>query len=245
VAKLQQEAGRIQKAPAPAPRPPKPQPQPYQQGYAPPPPASLLPGAANLGGLGYISNQTLAQYAQEEQEPQQPPRRKTPAPSSAPRIQADDWVEVTGKGKGKAKSFAQAAAAGPAPHQQQQQVPAAPPARAKTYPREERDLIVTTGSQADINPTLPKLHSIITDELTKCTNRLALPIGVRQSKKGSIVITTAPRAPASSIKANIEALLPQISALTRSTCRTTSERQSVLGHAFCTRFLCYFPGLYR
>jgi len=35
VAKLQQEAGRTQKAPAPVLRPPKPQPQPYQQGYAP------------------------------------------------------------------------------------------------------------------------------------------------------------------------------------------------------------------
>jgi len=212
------------KASAPAPRPPKPQPQPYQQGYAPPPPATLLPGAANLEGTGHISNQTLAQYAQEQQQPpQQPPRYKTPAPSSAPRIQADDWVEVTNKGKGKAKTFAQAAAAGTSP---QQQALAAPPAQAKTYPREERDLIITTGSQADITPTLPKLHSIITDELTKCNNRLALPIGMHQSKKGSIVITTAPRAPASSIKTNIEALLPQISALTGTSCRTTSERQS-------------------
>jgi len=226
VTKLQQEAARPQKAPAPALCPPKPQPQPYQQGYAPPPPASLLPGAANLGGLGHISNRTLAQYALEEQEPQQPPRCKTPAPSRVPSIQADDWAEVTGKGKGKAKTFAQAATAGSASQQQQQQAPAAPPTRAKTYPREERDLIVTTGSQADITPTLPKLHGLITDELTKCNNRLALPIGMCQSKKGSIVITTAQRVPASSIKANIEALLPQISALTGSTCRTISERQS-------------------
>ena len=120
VTKLQQEAGRIQKAPAPAPRPPKPHPQPYQQGYTPPLPASLLREAANLGGLAHISNQTLAQYVQEEQQPQQPPRRKTPAPSSAPRIQADDWVEVIGKGKAKAKTFAQAATAGPAPPQHQQ-----------------------------------------------------------------------------------------------------------------------------
>jgi len=130
---------------------------------------------------------------------------------------------VSGKGKGKAQTFAQAAAAGSPP---QQQAPTAPPARARTYPREERDLIISTGSQADISPKLPKLHSIITDELTKCNNRLALPIGVRQSKKGSIVITTALRGPASSIKANIEALLLQISALTGSTCRPTSERQS-------------------
>jgi len=51
------------------------------------------------------------------------------------------------------------------------------------------------------------------------------------------VITTATRAPASSIKANIEALLPQISALTGSTCRTTSERQSEIAfliHAVLT-----------
>jgi len=63
ITKLQQEAGRTQKALAPAPCPPKPQPQLYQQGYAPPPSATLLPVAANLGGLGQISNQTLAQYA--------------------------------------------------------------------------------------------------------------------------------------------------------------------------------------
>jgi len=68
-------------------------------------------------------------------------------------------------------------------------------------------------------------------------NRLALPIGVRLSKKGSIVITTAPRAPASGIRANIEALLPQISAITNRTCNTTSERQagiSFLVHAVPT-----------
>jgi len=130
---------------------------------------------------------------------------------------------VTGKGTGKAKTFAQAAAAATS---LSQQTPAAPPVRAKTYTREERDLMISTNSQQDITPTLPKLHSIITDELTKCNNRLALPIGVRQSKKRSIVITTAPRAPATSIKANIEALLPQISALTGSACRTTNERQS-------------------
>jgi len=111
VTKLQEEAARLQKAPAPAPTRPKPASQPYPQGYAPPPLGTLLPGAANLGGTGYISNQTLAQYAQEEQQPPQPSRRKTPAPSSAPRIQADDWVEITGKGKGKANTFAQAAAA--------------------------------------------------------------------------------------------------------------------------------------
>jgi len=121
------------------------------------------------------------------------------------------------------KTLAQAAAASTPP---QQQAPAAPPTRTKTYPREERDLMITTGSQTDITPMLPKLHRIITDELTKCNNRLALPIGVRQSKKESIVITTAPRAPASSIKANIKALLPQISALTGSSCKTTSECQS-------------------
>ena len=40
------------------------------------------------------------------------------------------------------------------------------------------------------------------------------------------MVTAAPRGPASSIRANIEALLPQISALTGSTCRTTSERES-------------------
>jgi len=121
VAKLQQEASRIQKAPMPAPRPPKPQTQPYQQGYAPLSPVTSLLGAANLGELRQISNQTLAQYAWEQQQPQQPPRCKTPAPSSAPRILADDWVEVMNKGKGKAKSFAQAVAAtGPAPPQQQQ-----------------------------------------------------------------------------------------------------------------------------
>jgi len=126
VAKLQQEAGRIQKAPAPAPRPPKTQPQPYQQGYAPPPPATLLSGAANLGGPGQISNQMLAQYAHDQkQASQQPPRRKTPAPSSTPCIQADNWVEVTNKRKGKAKTFVQAAAAAEPP---QQQAPAAPPA---------------------------------------------------------------------------------------------------------------------
>jgi len=68
VTRLQQEARRTQKAPAPAPYLPKPQPQPYQQGYAPPSPAMLLPGATNLGGLGEISNQVLAQYAQEEQQ---------------------------------------------------------------------------------------------------------------------------------------------------------------------------------
>jgi len=133
VAKLQQEAGRIQKAPTPAPPLPKPQPQPYQQGYAPPPPVTLLPGAANLGVPGQISNQTLAQYAQEQEQLQPPPRRKTPAHSSAPRIQVYDWVEVTNKGKGKAKTFAQAAAAaGPATSQQQQQTPAVAPAGAKT-----------------------------------------------------------------------------------------------------------------
>jgi len=238
VAKLQQEAGRIQKAPAPAPRPPRPQLQLYQQGYAPPPPATFLSGAANLEGTGHISNQTLAQYAQEQQQqqPPQPPRCKTPAPSSAPRIQADDWAEVTNKGKGKAKTFAQAAAAAAASPLQQHAL-AAPPARAKTYPREERDLIIVTNSQADIISTLPKLHGIITDELTKCNNRLALLIGVCLSKKGSIVVTTTPKAPASSIKANIEALLCQISALTGTTCRTTSERQagiSFLVHAVPT-----------
>jgi len=130
---------------------------------------------------------------------------------------------VSGKGKGKAKTFAQAAVAGTPP---QQQAPTAPPTRMKTYPREERDLIITTGSQMDFTPTLPKLHSIITDDLTKYHNRLALSIGVRQSKNSSIVITTASRAPASSIKTNIEALLPQISTLPRSTCKTTSECQS-------------------
>jgi len=98
-------------------------------------------------------------------------------------------------------------------------------------------VIITTGSQSDITTTLSKLYGIITDELTKCNNRLALPIGVRQSKKGSIVVTTAPCAPASSIRANIEALPPQMSALTGSSCTTTSERQSgiaFLGHAVPT-----------
>ncbi|PLW25017.1 hypothetical protein PCASD_24241 [Puccinia coronata f. sp. avenae] len=42
----------------------------------------------------------------------------------------------------------------------------------------------------------------------------ALPISVRLSKKGAIVITTAPRCEAASIKANIEALLPTISTAT-------------------------------
>jgi len=168
----------------------------------------------------------LVQYAEEEQQLPQPPRCKTPAPSSAPRIQADEWVKVSGKGKGKAKIFAQAAAAVAGPPTLQQQEPAAPPARTKTYPREERDLVISSSTQLDITPTLPKLHSIIKDELTKCNNRLAIPIKVRLSKKGSIVITTATRALASSIKANTEALLPQISAITNSTCSTTSERQS-------------------
>ena len=236
VAKLQQEAGRIQKGPAPALRPAKPQPQLYQQEYAPPPPATLLPGAANLEGTGHITNQTLAQYAQEQQQPPQRPIRKTPAPSSAPRIQADDWAEVTNKGNEKAKTFAQAAvAAAASPSQQQAPVP--PPAWAKTYPREESDLIIATSSHTHLTPTLPKLHGITTAELTKCNNRLALPIGVRLRKKGSIVVTTTPRAPASSIKANIEALLSQISALSGTTCRTTSERQagiSFLIHAVPT-----------
>jgi len=83
VAKLQQEAGHIQKAPAPALRPPKPQPQPNQQGYAPLPIVTLMPVAANLEGTGHISNHTLVQYAQEQQQLPQAPRRKTPAPSSA------------------------------------------------------------------------------------------------------------------------------------------------------------------
>jgi len=176
----------------------------------------------------------LTQYAQEQQQPPQPPRHKTPALSSAPRIQANDWAEVTNKGKGKGKTFAQVAATAGPP---QQQALAAPLARAKMCPREERDLMIATNSQADITSTLPKLHGIIMDELTKCNNRLALPIGIHLSKKGSIVVTTVPRAPASSFTANIEALLPQISALIESTCRTTSERQagiSFLVHAVST-----------
>jgi len=171
VAKLQQQAGRILNAPIPAPRPPKPQPQPYQQGDATSPPVRLLPGAANLEETGLINKQTQAQYVQEQQQPPQPPRRKTPAPSSALRIQADDWTKVTNKGKGKAKSFAQAAAAAAA-SPLQQQAPAALPARAKTYLREERDLIIASHSQADITPTLPKQHSIISDELTSITRPL-------------------------------------------------------------------------
>ena len=174
---------------------------------------------------GY-THQTTIEYAQQLEQPPRPqpaPRHKTPAPSSTPRIQTDDWVEVIGKGKGQTKTFTQAAATGIPP---QQPAATAPPARRKTYPREERDLIITTGSQLDITTTLPKLYGIITDELTKCNNRLALPIGVRQSKKSSIVVTTAPRAPASSIRANIEALVSQISALTGSSYRTTSEHQS-------------------
>lgn len=113
------------------------------------------------------------EYAQEVQHPrklQQPPQRKTLAFSNAPCIQGDDWVEVSGKGKGKAKTFTQAVAAGASIPSVQQQVPAAPQAQTKTYPRDERDLIINTSSQIDITPTLPKLHSIITNELTKYNN---------------------------------------------------------------------------
>jgi len=60
-----------------------------------------------------------------------------------------NWAEVANKGKGEAKTFAQAAAAAAA-SPSQQHGPAAPPARAKTYSREERDLIIATNSQADI-----------------------------------------------------------------------------------------------
>jgi len=229
VTKLQPKAGCPQKAPALSPAHPKPAAQPYSQWYVPPvQQTAVLDGISFEAGeqFGEHTHQTTIKYAQQVQhppKPQQPPRRKTPALSSVPRIQADDWVEVSGKGKVNTKTFAQAVAGGSPP---QQHAPAAPPARAKTYPRGERDLIISTGSQADVTPTLLKLHSIITDELTKCNNRLALPVGMRQSKKGGIVITTAPRAPASSIKVNIESLLLQISALIGSTCRTTSEHQS-------------------
>ena len=81
VAKLQQEAGRTQKAPAPAPRPPKPQPQPYQQGYAPPAQQAALPGAMRLEAgqhFGEHNHQTTIEYAQEQEYPptplQPPPR---------------------------------------------------------------------------------------------------------------------------------------------------------------------------
>lgn len=95
----------------------------------------------------------------------------------------------------------------------------------KSYYREERDLVLSTTWEDMPTTTLPKLHAIITDELTKCNNRLTLLVGVCLSKKGSIVIITAPRAPVSSIRANIEALLPQISAVAGSTCDTNNECQ--------------------
>ncbi|PLW25024.1 hypothetical protein PCASD_24248 [Puccinia coronata f. sp. avenae] len=58
----------------------------------------------------------------------------------------------------------------------------------------------------NITALLPRVNMVITDDLAKCNLQHALPISVRLSKKGAIVITTAPRCEAASIKANIEAL---------------------------------------
>jgi len=157
--------------------------------------------------------QQQQQAPQQKQQQQQAPCPK-PGPSSDQRIQADGWVEVIRKGKD--KPIAQAAAGSVAAPP-----PAQVPKQMKIYPRKERDLVIPAdpSSQQDITPTLPKLHATITKDLAKCGNlRPALPIEVRLSKKGAIVITTAPHAPASSIKANIEALLPQISAITGTNC---------------------------
>ncbi|PLW25025.1 hypothetical protein PCASD_24238, partial [Puccinia coronata f. sp. avenae] len=92
-----------------------------------------------------------------------------------------------------------------------------PTSPSKTYSREKRELVLPpqhTDATRDITALLPRVNMVITDDLAKCNLQHALPISVRLSKKGAIVITTAPRCEAASIKANIEALLPTISTAT-------------------------------
>lgn len=104
VTKLQQGAGRSQKAtPAPALGPKPPVPQTYQQGYAPIPPATLLPGATSMSTGQHFdghTHQMMMEYAQQlehQPRPQPGPRGKTPPPRVPPASRQTTGRKLQGK----------------------------------------------------------------------------------------------------------------------------------------------------
>ena len=128
-------------------------------------------------------------------------KNKGNATATSPVQQEQGWVELGTK----KKSFAQAAA-GPA-------LPSPP--TTKTFPREERE-VVLPGSSTEMGKLSPCLHhvdALFTEDLVMCGKRSALPLQIRLSKKLAIVITTSPKAPASYIQENVATLLPQIASI--------------------------------
>jgi hypothetical protein len=130
----------------------------------------------------------------------------------------------------KKKSWSQvAAAAAPATGPATSTSPSNPPT--KTFPREDREVVipaVAAEAATNITSCLPRLHAILTEDLAKCGKRTALPIQLCLSKKGAIVITTAPKVPPSSINENLEALLPQICQISGTTCTQIVSRKAAI-----------------